>query len=248
MDDSQKSNESHNMRIYNQKKLGVLGGMGPASTVEFLRLLVNKAPAEMDQQHPTIYLLSDPQIPDRSKAIFGNGENPSEKIRSGLQKLISIGSDLLTVPCNTAHYFIDMFPEELPIPLIHIVKETIELSKLKAPNGCWLISSIGTRNCGLYQKYAMESDYQVFIPDDHVAEMVHSVAESIKAGKLNEAKKLVISVIQALQEIKEIPFMVACTEFPLAYDALEELPKENIISCLDALSDACIRELYKKNI
>ena len=247
MTEFQDNNQWHSIKTYNQKRLGVLGGMGPASTAEFLRLLAYKAPAENDQQHPIVYLISDPQIPDRSSAISGNGKDPSENIKKDLFKLINIGADILTVPCNTAHHFIDMFRDDLPVPLIHIVKETIELSKIKSPNGCWLISSIGTRNCGLYQRYAEKSDYQLFIPNDHEAEMVHNVAELIKAGNLNKSKDLANEIIQTLQNIRNIPFMVACTEFPLAYNALG-LPQDNMISCLDALSDACIRELYTKTI
>lgn len=230
-------------QVYNQKKLGILGGMGPAATAEFLRLLAVKAPAQNDQQHPVMYLLSDPQIPDRSSAIMGKGTDPSERIMADLFSLVKMGADILTVPCNTAHYFIDMFINEIPVPLIHIVDETVNLSKKRAPKGCWLISSIGTRNCGLYQNYADKIGYSLFIPGNDEAEKVHTAAELIKSGKLDEANRLVAEVIRTLQNIMDIPFMVACTEFPLAYNTLG-LPTENMISCLDALSEACIRELY----
>jgi hypothetical protein len=51
------------------RKLGVLGGMGPAASAEFLRLLAVKAPASKDQEHPIVYMISDPQIPDRSSSL-----------------------------------------------------------------------------------------------------------------------------------------------------------------------------------
>ena len=55
------------------KILGVLGGMGPAAAAEFLRLLAERAPVSRDQEHAVTYLLSDPQVPDRSSAILGTG-------------------------------------------------------------------------------------------------------------------------------------------------------------------------------
>lgn len=58
-------------------KLGILGGMGPAATVEFLRLLTEMQPATRDQEHPAYMLLEDPKIPDRTAALFGDGEDPT---------------------------------------------------------------------------------------------------------------------------------------------------------------------------
>lgn len=59
----------------NGKKLGVLGGMGPAAAAEFLRQLAARCPAASDQEHPVVYMIGDCELPDRSTAIFGEGES-----------------------------------------------------------------------------------------------------------------------------------------------------------------------------
>ncbi len=66
------------------KTLGILGGMGPAASAEFLRLLTEKAPAKYDQDHHVMYMLSDPHIPDRTTAIIGNGQAPMEWLKKNL--------------------------------------------------------------------------------------------------------------------------------------------------------------------
>ena len=71
-----------------EKILGVLGGMGPAASAEFLKILAEKYPAEKDQDHPVVYMISDPKIPDRGSAIEGNGEDPSPYLINDLEKLI----------------------------------------------------------------------------------------------------------------------------------------------------------------
>ncbi|MDD3917281.1 MAG: aspartate/glutamate racemase family protein, partial [Synergistaceae bacterium] len=101
--------------------LGVLGGMGPAAAAEFLRLLAERAPVSSDQEHAITYLLSDPQAPDRSSAILGVGEDPTARLKDDLLTLTRWGATLLAVPCNTAHYFINRFRDELPVPLVHII-------------------------------------------------------------------------------------------------------------------------------
>ena len=56
--------------VKNGKKLGVLGGLGPAAAAEFLRQLAIKCPANIDQEHPVIYMIGDCEIPDRGTAIL----------------------------------------------------------------------------------------------------------------------------------------------------------------------------------
>ena len=45
--------------VKNGKKLGVLGGLGPAASAEFLRQLAAKCPASVDQEHPVVYMIAD---------------------------------------------------------------------------------------------------------------------------------------------------------------------------------------------
>ena len=56
--------------VKNGKKLGVLGGLGPAASAEFLRQLAAKCPANIDQEHPVVYMIADCEIPDRGTAIW----------------------------------------------------------------------------------------------------------------------------------------------------------------------------------
>ena len=110
-----------------EKKLGILGGMGPAAAAEFLRLLAAGAPAQNDAGHPYLLMLSDPGIPDRTDGILGAGPDPLPAMRRDLLRLAEWGADLLAVPCNTAHHFIDRFRADLPIPLVHIGWITLRL-------------------------------------------------------------------------------------------------------------------------
>lgn len=227
------------------KKLGILGGMGPAASAEFLRLLAVKAPANKDQEHPIVYMISDPQIPDRSSAILGQGEDPSERLKKDLFSLAEMGADIVAVPCNTAHYFIDRFREEITVPLVHIVEETLLAAKRLSPEGSWMLSTIGTQQCGLYQKYADDIDYKLWIPSSDISSAVQESSNLIKASKMSEAKVLVRDIVLELWKEKNLPIMAACTELPLAYDALA-LPPERIVSSIGALADACLAILYKR--
>ena len=147
------------------KKLGVIGGMGPAASAEFLHILTKKSPAEIDQEHAVVYMIADTELPDRSSAILGKGSDPSAHLWNDFDKLAALGADIFAVPCNTAHYFIDRFEQPLPKPLVHIVEETVQAAKCLNPDGAWMLSTVGTMQSGLYQSYADKLGYKIYIPN-----------------------------------------------------------------------------------
>lgn len=231
--------------VKNGKKLGVLGGMGPAAAAEFLRILALRCPADNDSQHPVVYMLGDTEIPDRSSAILGKGESPLPKMKADLLQLCAMGADVLAVPCNTAHFFIDQFKEELPVPLVHIVEETILAAQRLSPEGAWMLSTKGTRAAGMYQKYAQKYDYTLYIPNEEQSDISQSIINNVKANNLCEAGRLMKELAEGLWQERDLPVMTACTELPLGYDA-SGLPGEKSVSSIGALVDATVRALYEE--
>ena len=229
--------------VKNGKKLGVLGGLGPAAAAEFLRQLAAKCPASIDQEHPVVYMIGDCEIPDRGTAICGQGPSPLPKMKEDLLKLCEMGAEVLAVPCNTAHYFIDQFAEELPVPLVHIVESTVLATKAIAPNGAWMLSTKGTRACGLYQKYADKHGLKLFIPNEAQSDMSQQVITYVKANKFIEAGAVMRELVEELWREQDVPVMTACTALPLGYDA-SGLPAERSVSSIGALVDATVKLLY----
>ena len=231
---------------HNGLTLGVLGGMGPAATAEFQRLLAVKAPAECDQEHPRMIVYSHTVTPDRTTYLLGKGPDPEPYLLDGLQTLIRWGADRLAVTCNTAHHFIDKFLEQglISVPVIHIIEETVRTCRERSPKGAWLTATLGTMNTGIYQRHAAACGYRFLIPDEEMRVEIHSVTDMVKAGKQEEAGVKYRTLVEKLWEIERVPVVCACTELPVAYQRAG-LPMDMGISSLEALADGCIRELYK---
>ncbi len=202
--------------VYNGKTLGVLGGLGPAASADFMRLLVVKAPATVDQEHPRVILLSQPQTPNRNDFIFGVGEDPEPALWSGLQLLSSWGADILCVTCNTAHYYIDHFRSRLDKPLVHIIDETVGAARERSPEGAWLTATLGTIKAGIFQDNAARSGYAFVVPDEETRNEVQEVINTVKAGRYKEAGALMRAVCLKLWSVRDIPVVAACTEIPIA--------------------------------
>ncbi len=228
-----------------EKTLGVLGGMGPAACAEFLRLLAKDAPAKNDSQHPKIIMLSDPETPDRSDGLMGLGPDPLPVIRKNLLQLVEWGADVLAVPCNTAHYFIDRFIDELPVPLIHIVDVTVEAAKDLSKGNCsWLLATDGTQKSLIYPLCAEKKRFHFLKPSTEQQDKIQSCIRYVKSGDLKTAGEIMNDVVNELWRERDVPVTMGCTELPLAYEA-SGLPSERQVSSLKALSDACIKFLYE---
>ncbi|MDR2668496.1 MAG: amino acid racemase [Desulfovibrio sp.] len=226
-----------------RKVLGVLGGMGPAASAEFMRLLAARAPARKDQEHPVVYLLSDARVPDRTAALAGTGPDPEARLKAGMQTLLAWGADILACPCNTAHAFIDRFADTLGAPLVHIVQASLAAAREKNPDGAWLLATTGVERSGLYADYARRAGYALHTVGAERQERVQHCVELVKAGDTAGAAALLRDIADALLREKNLPLLTACTELPLAYDA-SGLPAENAVSSLTALADACLKMLY----
>ena len=98
---------------------------------------------------------------------------------------------------------------------------------------------------GLYQKHAKDSGYTFRIPDEQMQVEIHDVTDMVKAGQHKEAGEKFRGIVERLWEIEKLPVVGACTEIPIAY-ANTGLDPQMGISCLEALADGCIRELYYK--
>lgn len=214
-------------------KLGILGGMGPAATVEFLRLMTEMQPATRDQEHPAYMLLEDPKIPDRTAALFEDGEDPTPALAHDLETLASWGAKCVAVPCNTAHVFLDCMT--LPVPIIHIVHATVAEAKERFPEGALLLATSGTRRSGIYEQYANAMDYPVRLPDEEIQRHADAALRAVKAADFTRAAAEMI----AIAECEKGPYLLACTELPIAYDKAG-LDPERAVSSLAALAKATL--------
>jgi aspartate racemase len=113
--------------------LGVLGGMGPAATLEFLAKLQAYTPAERDQDHIRVIADINPKAPDRN--VPGSGA----------------GAEVLAMPCNTAHAHADVIQRASGLPLIDMIDLGAEEA---AQSGAMRAGVLGTKGAlRLYREY-----------------------------------------------------------------------------------------------
>jgi aspartate racemase len=221
--------------------IGILGGMGPLATVDFLSKLVERTPASCDQDHVPVVVYSVPQIPDRSASILRGGESPLPAMRAGIRTLERAGAGAIAIACNTAHFWYDDLARECRVPLLHIADcACAALGSEVAKVG--LIATKGTLAAGFYQqRLALRGCACLTNAQDEFDAWVTPGIGLVKAGDLQGAGALLQQAVAALLERGAQRVILACTEIP---PALECVAAPQLQQCIDAtatLADACIQ-------
>ena len=204
--------------------VGVLGGMGPLATIDFMRKVLDATPAARDQDHVPMIVSCVPQIPDRTAAFRGEGGSPLAAIVACGRRLASAGADLIVMPCNTAHLWFDEVQEQLQRPMLHLVDaalhEALALAGAQARVG--LLATDATIASGLYinRRLADAPPVQWLLPTaGEMLEQVMPGIEAVKAGQLAHGQALLAEAARALRQRGAAALVLGCTEIPLVLDA-----------------------------
>jgi aspartate racemase len=223
--------------------IGVLGGMGPLATVDFLHKVVASTPATIDQEHVPLLVWNVPQIPDRQKALAGAGESPLPALLRGIKKLNEGGATRIVIPCNTAHLWGDALAEASAAPLIHIVDAAIaaveESAIPDAPVG--IVATRGTLAAGLYQKRLTARGVSFLTnTDDELDALFTPGCYAIKQRRLDHGGSLLESAARQLVRRGAQTLILACTEVPVGLAHIRSDLLSISIDATQALADACI--------
>ena len=197
------------------KVLGILGGMGPLASAEFMKTIYEFNIAGSEQQMPTCLLYSDPTIPDRTAAILeGRDDLIVPHLTGALEQLCRLGVSRIVIACVTAHYFLPRLPAELRDKIVSLVDLTLEhVVRSKQPQ--LLLCTHGTRKVGIFQqhpKWRLAAPYILFPRDDDQGR-IHTLIYQIKQGKRYE--RAIPELDALLERYGTRCFIAGCTELHL---------------------------------
>ena len=225
--------------------LGVIGGMGPLATADFFRKLIDATPAERDEDHIPVLVHSVPQVPSRPAAILSNGPSPLPALIAARDRLLDAGASVLAMPCNTAHHWYAELIDGCPAPFIHIVDAVAE----ELPAGGRAASMIATQatlRSRVFEGRLAVHGIVLRAPDQAIYDSaVQPAIDAVKRGALNDGGRLIEPVVAAELERGAAAVVLACTELPIALDAIASPLRAHCIDSTAALARACVRHFQR---
>ncbi len=217
------------------KAIGILGGMGPAATVDLMARLIAATPAARDEDHLRLFVDNNPQVPNRNEAIAGGGESPAAALVAMAQGLERQGAELLAIACNSAHAWAGDIASATSVPLVSMIDATVAA----IPAGTRRVGLLAADAClgaGLYQAPLIQAGYDVLVTDDQPGFM--RLVYGVKGGDTGpDARAAMAAIARGLIDRGAEAIVAACTEVPLLL-AQADLP----VPLVDS-TDALVRRL-----
>ncbi len=203
--------------------IGVLGGMGPEATIAFYSHIVSATPAGRDQDHLRVIIDSNPEIPDRTAAILGEGESPVPAMAAGIDALQRAGADFVTIPCVSAHAFIEELKQTVHLPVLSIldvVAEAVQQHPRQIERVA-LLATTGTVQAGLLQRRFAGAGLEVRLPNSQDQARVQASIYAVKAGAPETVRREITSelriIVNRLVSAGAEGIVLGCTEIPLVF-------------------------------
>ena len=228
-----------------KKKLGIIGGMGPLAAAVFYRQIVEHTKASCDQDHIVTYMISDPEIPKRVEFILGKSEDsPAPSLLNIARKLEGMGSEIIAMPCVTAHFFYDEIRDAVSVPVLNILSETTEVLKKTGVKSAGILATEATVKSGILQDVLEKAGITSIVPDEDEKGIISRVIfDEIKTGKRADTESL-IRVMDSMKKRGSDISLIACTDLSVCmYDIYPEAD-DKYLDLMDTLAKAAVRECH----
>lgn len=221
-----------------RKILGVLGGMGPLASAEFMKTIYECSLAGREQEAPCVILFSDPTFPDRTTEFLKQSYDVLlGRLTESLYRLRELGVSRIVICCITSHYLLPRLPRELReqvLSLLDVIFERV----IRSGKRHLLICTTGTRRVQLFQSHERwKAAEELFVlPGEDDQRAIHELI--YRHIKSNKDVRGLLPAFEALMAKYEVDsFIAGCTEIHLPAKHFE--PTEGShkgYSCVDPLT------------
>lgn len=201
------------------KTVGIIGGIGPESTIEYYRFIVSGYREQRgDGSYPPIIINSI----DLKKMVDWFEANDFisivEYLVAAIHKLAKAGADFALVAANTPHIVFADVQNQSPIPLISIVEATCQEATARGMKRVGLFGTRFTMQGGFYSKVFVAAGIEIFVPEPNEQEFIHHkyMSELVPGIILPETREGLLKIAVQMQERHAIEGLIlGGTELPL---------------------------------
>ncbi|MFZ6873128.1 aspartate/glutamate racemase family protein [Undibacterium sp. Di27W] len=200
------------------KTIGLIGGIGWASSAEYYRLINELVAERMGLSHSARIVLSSlDQYDFTSRAAEKDPQAIADFLVAQVQNLQNAGADFFLFCANGAHRFVPAILPRLPLPLISIVDVTVNQVQASGIHKVGLLGVKQTMAGSFYHDKLSAAGISTLTPDAATQERIHDIiySELIHNRLTEKSRKLFIDYIRALTDQGAQGVILGCTEIPL---------------------------------
>lgn len=201
------------------KKIGMIGGFGPESTLDYYNSIIKTYMKETNSESYPEIIIYSMDINKLMKLV--DKKEWAELIEwlvSGIEVLYKGGADFAFISANTPHIVFDRVNKLSPIPLISIVETTVEYIGNQRIKNVGLLGTKFTMESNFFQEVCKKNDIQIFIPNEEERKYIHKkLMTEIELGNFfDETRSGLLNIIKRMISEDSIDgIILGCTELPL---------------------------------
>jgi aspartate racemase len=201
------------------KLLGIVGGLGHESTIDYYRLLIEEYRKRIaDDAYPHLVISS---LDVRRGLRYLNEGKEAELVdylMSAVEQLARAGVDFALMAANTPHVVFEPLAARSPIPLLSIVQATLEDALRSGRKRLALFGTRFTMSGGFYEKLFATTDVLLFSPSPEEQNYIHEkyMTELLRGTFLPETRDGIAAIIADMITRHQLDGVIlAGTELPL---------------------------------
>lgn len=216
------------------KKLGLVGGMGPESTIQYYHDIVYGVQKKLGEvRFPNLTIDSVDLFKVVGLCEDKKYDELAEYLMSAINNLVSAGADFVVLSANTPHIVFDNLKGTSPVKLISIVEAACREAMLRGYKKVGLLGTIYTMSNAFFKTPFLENGIKVITPaDEEMAYINDKIYNELEFGVTkNETISGFVKIIDRLKRESGVEAVIlGCTELPLILN-----DRNSPVPCLDTM-------------
>lgn len=206
------------------KTLGLIGGTGPESTIDYYRLLVARYREQADGHSPPVIITSVDLKQMIEWMTAGNLTAVADNLAAEFERLRIAGADIAALTANTPHIIFDELQQRSSLPLISIVEATCEETSARGLKTVGLFGTRFTMQAPFYPAVFSRAGLNLVLPNDQEQDYIHEIylGELLKDVFRPETRVRLLEIADEMKRRDNIEGLIlGGTELPLLLRAEE---------------------------
>ncbi|PSL40192.1 aspartate racemase [Planomicrobium soli] len=204
------------------RKLGIVGGTGPESTVDYYQSIISKYQEKAGNKEDLPELLINSINMYKIFTLLENGQTKelADYLTESVKTLEKAGADFVVLTANTSHIVFEQVQQQVSVPMISIVEETYKRTEELGLEKIGLLGTKFTMENDFFQKPFLAGDKTIIVPASNEQQFFHEkIVSELEKGIVDEkTKKAFLGLVAKMIERDGIEGLIlGCTELPLIF-------------------------------
>lgn len=198
-------------------RLGLVGGLGPESTIDYYRRLLDGWKAVDASSAPSL-VIDSLDVQRAIDLVTNDRPGLAEYLLDSIRRLAAAGADVVAMTANTPHIVFDELAARSPVPLVSIVEECAKEAGRRGLRRLALLGTRFTMEAPFYPAVCARHGISVITPNETDRAWVHEryIGELLKGDFREDTRDRFVSLVERLRAQHHVDGVIlGGTELPL---------------------------------